>query len=35
MNKEILLEKDEQGVQFIRFNFPFLSNAWKPMTSLI
>jgi hypothetical protein len=34
-NKEITLEKDETGTEFIKFNFPFLTIAYKPMTSLL
>lgn len=35
MNKEISLEKDQTGSEFIKFNFPFLTIGWKPMTSLV
>ena len=35
MNKEISLEKDETGMDFVKFNFPFLTLGWKPMTSLV
>lgn len=34
-NKEISLEMDERGIEFIKFSFHILTAGWKPMTPLL